>query len=70
MVWAADAIRLGEPERVRGRLTYPESAIGSRPGNEFFMGPWTLETMVNEALVHPLAPSKPSTPSKRLNAKL
>ncbi|CUX80029.1 hypothetical protein [Roseibaca calidilacus] len=34
------------------------------------MAPWTLETMVNEALVHPPAPSKPSTPSKRLNTKL
>lgn len=70
MVWAADAIRLGEPERVRRRLTYPESAVGSRPGNGIFIGPWILETMVNEALVHRPAPSKPSTTSKRLNTRL
>jgi hypothetical protein len=67
MVWSADAIRLGEPERVKGRLTFPESAVGSSPGNDFFMGPWTLETLVNEALTHPPAPANPR---RLLNTKL
>lgn len=62
MVWAVDALRLGESESVRGHLLFPEEAVGSKPGDKHFVAPWSLETLVNEALVHPSAKLK----SKRL----
>lgn len=67
MVWCVDAVRNGEPERVKGRLFFPKEVIGGKPGEGHFIAPWMLETLVNEALVHPAA----TNDSRRiLNTKL
>jgi len=52
MVWSVDAVRSGEPERAKTRMQFPRNAIGAKPGEGHFVAPWTLETLVNEALVH------------------
>lgn len=51
MVWAVDAVRMGEAERVKGRFQFPREAVGAKPGEQHFVAPWALETLVNEALV-------------------
>jgi hypothetical protein len=53
MVWCANALRKGQQKRIGGRFTYPEEAISAKPGSNFYIAPWVLETIVNEALFYP-----------------
>lgn len=55
MVWFVDALRNGKSERVKGHFEFPEKAVSAKPGEQHFVAPWTLETLVNEALVNPPA---------------
>jgi hypothetical protein len=57
MVWCVDAVRKNELSRVTGRFTFPTAAAGARAGQEYFVAPWVLETLVNEALIYPSAPA-------------
>lgn len=58
MVWSVDAVRKGEPEKVGGRLRFPEEAVGGNHQDNHFIAPWTLETLINQALVYPSASKK------------
>lgn len=55
MVWSVEAIRHGDGDRAKRYFRFPPEAVGAKPGDQFFIKPWTLETLVNEALVHPSA---------------
>ncbi len=58
LVWAASSLRdeelAGRPDRF---LEFPQEAVGADFNNSFFIQPWVLETLVNEALFYPSAPS-------------
>lgn len=56
MAWSVNAVRKGEVKRVGDRFSFPDEAVGARPGSKFYIAPWTLETLVNEALFYPPAP--------------
>jgi len=51
MIWSANSLREGRGAQVGGRLSFPNDAVAAEPGSEKFIAPWTLETLVNEALV-------------------
>lgn len=58
MVWAMNSVRKGDVEAVRKYLSVPDDAAAATVGNAFFIQPWTLETLVNEALTKPTATSE------------
>jgi len=67
LVWSLDVIRSNNSKRQKyARLRYPKAAFGAQPGDEYFLAPWTLETLVNEALTHPSLSLKAK---RRLNTR-
>lgn len=52
MIWAAESLRSGQADDAKRFLNFPEEAVAAKPGNRYFVAPWTLETLVNEALTH------------------
>lgn len=51
-VWSVENVRRGTPEGASRFLRFPRDAVSANPGDPYFIAPWTLETLVNEALVH------------------
>lgn len=51
-VWSVENLRRGTPEVASRFLRFPRDAVSANPGTPYFIAPWTLETLINEALVN------------------
>lgn len=50
---AISALQSGKKSAKNAFVDYPEEAVGSKIGSQFYIPPWTLETLVNEILSTP-----------------
>jgi hypothetical protein len=55
LIWSVENVRSGNPKVAQRFLSFPKDAVSAKPGDGYFVAPWTLETLINEALVHHLA---------------
>lgn len=48
MIWSVDALTIGNSSNASKYFEFPAEAVSARPGSDWYIARWLLETLVNE----------------------
>ena len=69
LIWAVDRLQAGDLTQARRFLNFPPQVMGARLGDQYFIPPWEMETLLNERLTLPPLLLRPNVPNRVMNCR-